>query len=74
MDFPQGIRIVGEMVRDLELELVSDLGPKLLWEAVGKGSALFCSGDMIFGDQKSGHSNKLPVVLSQISERRDSYP
>ena len=57
------------MVGELELELVSDLGPKLLWEATGKGSALFCGGDMIFGNQKSGHSDELPVVLSQISER-----
>ena len=68
MDLLQGIRIIGEMIRELELELVSDLGPKLLWEAMGKGSVLFCSGDTIFGDQKSGHSDKLPVVLSQISE------
>ena len=62
------------MVRELELESVSDLGPKLLWEASGEGLALFCGGDMIFGDQKSGHSDKLPVVLSQISEQQDSYP
>ena len=74
MDLLQGIRIVGEMVRELELKSVSDLGPKLLWEATGEGSALFCGGNMIFGDQKSGHSDELPVVLSQISERRDSYP
>ena len=40
MDLLQGIWIIGEMVRELELELVSDLGPKLLWEAVGKSSAL----------------------------------
>ena len=74
MDLLQGIRIVGEMVGELELESVSDLGPKLLWEATGEGSALFCGGNMIFGDQKSGHSNELPVVLSQISKRRDSHP
>ena len=74
MDLLQGIQIAREMVGELELELVSDLGPKLLWEAVGEGSALFCSRDTIFGDQKSGHSNKLPVVLSQIGKRRDSYP
>ena len=58
MDLLQGIWIIGEMVGDLELESVSDLGPKLLWEATGKGLALFCSGDMIFCDQKSGHSDK----------------
>ena len=69
MDLLQGIQIIREMVGDLELELVSDLGPKLLWEATGEGSALFCGGDTIFGDQKSGHSDKLPVVLSQISEQ-----
>ena len=57
------------MVRELELESVGDLGPKLLWEAVGEGLALFCSGDTIFRDQKSGHSDKLPVVLSQISKQ-----
>ena len=74
MDLLQGVRIVGEMVGELELKSVSDLRPKLLGEATGEGSALFCSGDMIFGDQKSGHSDELPVVLSQISERRDSYP
>ena len=74
MDLLQGIWIIGEMVRELELESVSDLGPKLLWEAAGEGSALFCGGNMIFGDQKSGHSDELPVVLSQISERQDSYP
>ena len=74
VDLLQGIWIIGEMVGELELELVSDLGPKLLWETVGKGSALFCGGDTIFGNQKSGHSDKLPVVLSQIGERQDSYP
>ena len=65
----QGIRIVGEVIGELELKSVSDLGPKLLWEATGEGSALFCGGDTIFGDQKGGHSDELPVVLSQISER-----
>ena len=74
MDLLQGIWIVGEMVGKFELKSVSNLGPKLLWEATGEGLALFCSGDTIFGDQKSGHSDKLPVVLSQISEQRDSYP
>ena len=74
MDLLQGIRIVREMVRELDLEWVSDLGPKLLREAMGEGSALFCGGDMIFVDQKRGHSDELPVVLSQISEQRDSYP
>ena len=49
MDLLQGIWIVREMVGELELESVSDLGPKLLWEATGEGSALFCGGDMIFG-------------------------
>ena len=62
------------MVGELELKSVSDLHPKLLWEATGKGSALFCGRDKIFGDQKSGHSDELPVVLSQISERQDAYP
>ena len=74
MDLLQGIRIVGEVVGELELKSVSDLRPKLLWEATGEGSALFCGGNTIFGDQKSGHSDELPVVLSQISERRDPYP
>ena len=74
MDLLQDIWIIGEMDGELELELVSDLGPKLLWEATGESSALFCGGDTIFGDQKSGHSNELPVVLSQISKRQDSYP
>ena len=69
MDLLQGIQIVGEVVGELELKSVSDLGPKLLWEATGEGSALFCSGDTIFGDQKSGHSDELPVVLSQISKQ-----
>ena len=74
MDLLQGIQIVREMVGELELESVGNLGPKLLWEAMGEGSALFCSGDMIFHNQKSGHSNKLPVVLPQISKQQDSYP
>ena len=64
VDFLQGIWIVGE----LELELVSNLTPKLLWEATGEGSALFCGGDTIFHDQKGHHCNKLPVVLSQIGK------
>ena len=68
VDLLQGVQIIREMVGELELELVGNLGPKLLWEAAGKGSALFCSGDMIFHNQKSGHSDKLPVVLSQISK------
>ena len=42
-----GIRIIRELVGELELEWVSDLGPKLLWKATGKGSALFCSGDTV---------------------------
>ena len=74
VDLLQGIWIIGEMVGELELESVGDLGPKLLWEAAGKGSALFCGGDTIFHDQKSGHSDKLPVVLPQIGKQRDSYP
>ena len=74
MDLLQGIWIIGEVVGELELKLVSDLRPKLLGEATGKGSALFCGRDTIFGDQKSGHSDELPVVLSQISKQRDSYP
>ena len=68
MDLLQGIWIIMEMIRELELELVSDLGPKFLWEAAGKGSALFCSRDTIFHDQKGHHCNKLPVVLSQIGK------
>ena len=44
MDLLQGIQIV----RELELKSVGDLGPKLLWEAMGEGLALFCSGDTIF--------------------------
>ena len=68
MDLLQGIQITREMVGELELESVSDLGLKLLWEAVGEGSALFCGRDMIFCDKKSGHSDKLPVVLSQIGK------
>ena len=74
MDLLQGIQIIGEMVGELELKSVSDLCPKLLREATGEGSALFCGRDTIFGGQKSGHSDELPVVLSQISKRRDSYP
>ena len=70
VDFLQGIQIIGE----LELESVGDLSPKLLWEATGKGMALFCSGNVIFHDQKCGHSDKLPVVLSQIGKQQDSYP
>ena len=50
MDLLQGIWIVGEMVGELELKSVSDLGPKLLWETTGEGSALFCAGDTIFRD------------------------
>ena len=68
VDLLQGIWIIREMVRELELESVGDHGPKLLWEAVGEGLALFCSGDTIFRDQKSGHSDKLPVVLPQIGK------
>ena len=68
MDLLQGIWIIGEMVGELELESVGNLGPKLLWEATGEGSAFFCGKDMIFCDQKSGHSNKLPVVVSQIGK------
>ena len=55
MDLLQGIWIIEEIVGELELELVRDLGQKLLWEAMSKGLALFCSGDMIFCNQKSGH-------------------
>ena len=62
------------MVEELELELVSNLGPKLLWEAMGEGSALFCGGDMIFHDQK------VVIVINSLwyfpksVAHPDSYP
>ena len=68
MDLLQGIQIVGEMVGELELELVSDLGPKLVWEATGEGSALFCGVDVTFCNQKGGHCDKPPVILPQIGK------
>ena len=52
MDLVQGIWIVREMVRELELKLVSNLCPKLLGEATGKGSALFCGRDTILAIRK----------------------
>ena len=64
MDLLQGIRVVGEVVRELELESVGNLTPKLLWEAAGKGTALFCSRDVIFNDEKGCYCGKLPVVFA----------
>ena len=74
MDLLQGIWIVGEMVGELELELVSNLGPKLLWEAMGEGSALFCSGDMIFHDQKVVIAINSLWYFPKSVTHPDSYP
>ena len=64
MDLLQGIWVIGEVVRELELELVGNLTPKLLWEAVGKGVALFHGRDVIFHDANGHYCDKLPVVFA----------
>ena len=46
MDLLQGIWVIGEVVRELELESVGNLTPKLLWEAAGEGMAFFHGGDV----------------------------
>ena len=64
MDLLQGIQVIGEMVRELELELVGNLTPKLLWEAAGKGAALFCGRNAVFHNEKGCYCDKLPVVFA----------
>ena len=64
MDLLQGIQVVRGVVRELELELVGNLTPKLLWEATGKGMALFHGRDAIFHNEEGCYCNKLPVVFA----------
>ena len=40
VDLVQSIWIIGEMVRELDLESVGNLNPKHLQKSMGKGSAL----------------------------------
>ena len=64
VDLLQGIWIMGEVIRELELESVGTLTPKLWWEAIGKGVALCCSTDVIFRDEKCHYGYKLPAVFA----------
>ena len=64
MDLLQGIWVIREVVRELELESMGNLAPKFLWEATGKGAALCHSGDALFHNEKGCYGNKLPVAFA----------
>ena len=42
------------------LESVANLTPKLRWEGMGKGVALFRGGEAVFHDKECGDSGDMP--------------
>ena len=52
------------MVGKFELESVANLAPKLQWEGMGEGAALFGGSEAVFSDKECGDGDKISVVLS----------
>ena len=52
------------MIGKFELESVANLAPKLQWEGMGEGAALFGGGEVVFSDKKRGDGDEISVVLS----------
>ena len=52
------------MVGKFELESVANLAPKLRWEGMGKGVALFGGSEAVCSDKECGDGDKISVVLS----------
>ena len=50
MDLLEGIRVIGEVVREFELKSMGDFTPEFRREAVNKGAALLGGGDPVFRD------------------------
>ena len=50
------------------LESVANLTPKLWWEGMGKGVALFRGGEAVFHNKEHGDSGEIPVIFFQISK------
>ena len=56
------------MIGKFELESVANLAPKLRWEGMGKGAALFGGSKVVFSSKEHGDGNKISVILSQVGE------
>ena len=52
------------MIGKFELESVANLAPKLRWEGMGKGAALFGGGEVVFSNKEHGDGDEISVVLS----------
>ena len=48
VDLLKGIWVIGEVVREFELEPMGDFTPEFRWEAANEGAALLSSGDLVF--------------------------
>ena len=48
MDLLEGIRVIGEVVREFELKSMGDFTPEFRREATNEGAALLSGGDLVF--------------------------
>ena len=56
------------MIGKFELESVANLAPKLWWKGMGKGTALFGGGELVFHDKEHGNGDEISVILSQVGK------
>ena len=56
------------MIRKFELESVANSTPKLQWEGMGEGMALFRGGKVVFRNMEHGDGDEISVIFSQVSE------
>ena len=47
-----------------ELELVANSAPKLQWEGMGEGAALFGGSKAVFRDKECSDGDEISVILS----------
>ena len=64
MDLFYSVCIVRKVIGKFELESVANLAPKLRWEGMGKGVALFSGSEVVFSDKECGDGDEISVVLS----------
>ena len=64
MDLFKGVRVIGEVVRKLELKPMGDFIPEFGREATNESTALLSSGDVVFHDQESGDCYEFPMISS----------
>ena len=64
MDLFYSVCIVRKVIGKFELESVANLAPKLRWEGMGKGVALFSGSEVVFSDREHCDGNKISVILS----------